>query len=71
MQQLFIEFGKDNKMTRMEIELNFVCARCQKSLESAQVYGTTVKIQPCPCYVKDLQKEQEDEFGRKYLPENI
>jgi DNA-directed RNA polymerase subunit RPC12/RpoP len=58
-------------MAKVEINFNFVCARCQKALEGIQVYDTIVKVQPCPCLVKDLKKEQEDEWGRKYLPEDL
>lgn len=55
-------------MAKMELDINFVCARCKKSLDSAQVYGTIVKVKPCPCLVNDLKKEQED--GRQYISEH-
>ena len=55
-------------MPKMELEIHFVCARCKKAIEGAQVYDTIVKVKPCPCLVNDLKKEQED--GRQFLSEN-
>jgi DNA-directed RNA polymerase subunit RPC12/RpoP len=54
-------------MPKIELDLNFVCARCKKSLESTQVYGTIVKVEPCPCLMKDYIKEQAAGEGRTYV----
>lgn len=54
-------------MPKLELDLNVVCSRCMKALESAQVYGALVKVKPCPCLVKDYKKGAE--LGVSYLSE--
>ena len=54
-------------MPKVELELNFVCARCKKTLHNTQVYGTLVKVEPCPCLMKDYMREQEEGKGRTYV----